>query len=226
MNRYSILKNREILLLKSKPCFWGKCAFCDYIEDNSNDALLINSINISLLKNVTGEKKALEIINSGSCFELPQETLTEIYNTIDKKNINKLYLESHFSYKNKIQNFKDYFKIPIIFKTGIETFDEDFRNRVLNKNVHFKYVEEVRNYFDSVCLMVGILGQTKDMIKKDIDILLNNFEYGAINIYTENSTPIKRDEHLIEWFKNTYSFLKDYENIDVLFENTDFGVGE
>ena len=40
MDRYSkvINKNlREIVLLKALPCIWGKCAFCDYIDDNGKD---------------------------------------------------------------------------------------------------------------------------------------------------------------------------------------------
>ena len=40
MERYSrILEKdkREIVLLKSRPCIWGKCSFCDYIEDNDID---------------------------------------------------------------------------------------------------------------------------------------------------------------------------------------------
>ena len=27
---------REICLLRSFPCVWGKCSFCDYIEDYPN----------------------------------------------------------------------------------------------------------------------------------------------------------------------------------------------
>ena len=37
MDRYSKVTNknvREIVLLKALPCIWGKCAFCDYIDDN------------------------------------------------------------------------------------------------------------------------------------------------------------------------------------------------
>ena len=40
MNRYSVIddKNpREIVLLRSHPCRWGRCFFCDYIADNSID---------------------------------------------------------------------------------------------------------------------------------------------------------------------------------------------
>ncbi len=36
----------------------------------------------------------------------------------------------------------------------------------------------------------------------------------------------KRDEELIKWFEKEYSFLKDNKTIEVLFENTDFGVGD
>lgn len=53
-----------------------------------------------------------------------------------------------------------------MFKTGIESFDYDFRENVLNKNAKFTDVKEVSDYFDSACLMVGIKGQTKEMIEK------------------------------------------------------------
>ena len=37
--------------------------------------------------------------------------------------------------------------------------------------------------------MVGIKGQTKrNDSKKDLDILLNNFDHGTINVFVNNST--------------------------------------
>lgn len=226
MDRYSVLNNREIVLLKSFPCFWGKCSFCDYIEDNSLNEDDINKLNYEVLSNITGEKKVLEVINSGSCFELPKETLVQIKKIIKEKNIEKLYLESHWNYRKKLNEMKEFFGVPIIFKIGIETFHNDFRNNFLNKNAHFDDYKEVKEHFQSVCLMVGIKGQTKEMIKRDIDILINNFEYGTINIFTLNSTPLERDEEIIKWFNEEYKYLENMENIDVLFENTDFGVGD
>ena len=229
MNRYSKITNkntREIVLLKAFPCIWGKCTFCDYIEDNSNNEQEIDKTNFEVLENVTGEYGVLEVINSGSCFELPKKTLEKIKEIIKEKNIKKLFLESHWCYKNKLEDMKNFFGIPIIFKIGVETFDDDFRNVVLNKNAKFKNFQEVKKYFQSVCLMVGIKGQTKEMIKKDIDIVLNNFSYSTINIYTENTTLFKRDKNLIKWFEKEYRFLEDKDNVEVLFENTDFGVGE
>lgn len=229
MDRYNIINNknkREIVLLKSFPCIWGKCSFCDYIEDNSKNEEEIVNLNKKVLNNIEGVYGVLEVINSGSVFEIPKETLIDIKKIVDKKNIKKIFFESHWCYRNRLDEIRTFFKIPVIFKTGIETFDDDFRNRVLNKNAKFNDVEEVKKYFDSVCLMIGIHGQTKEMIDRDIDILLNNFSYGTVNIWTENTTKFKRDEELIKWFKKKYKFLKDDPRIEILFENTDFGVGE
>ncbi|NFF61748.1 radical SAM protein [Clostridium botulinum] len=230
MERYNIIKNknqREIVLLKSRPCFWGKCSFCDYIDDNSLNESDMNALNSDILKNVTGIYKTLEVINSASCFDLPSETLNKIKETTISKDIKKLFFESHWIYRHKLKDMRKFFdNTSIIFKIGIETFDNNFRNKILNKNAVFDDYKDVQKYFDSVCIMVGIKGQTKDMIKKDIDILLNHFSYGTVNIFTENSTNVKRDTELISWFKEEYKFLDTVEKIEVLYENTDFGVGD
>ncbi len=228
MIRYNVIdhKNkREIVLLKASPCIWGRCTFCDYIEDNSIDTQFNINFNREVLQNVKGKHKVLEVINSGSCFELPNETLQDIKNIIDSKGIEKLFLESHWIYRHRLQEMEQFFNIPITFKCGIETFDNHFRNEVLKKGAVFSVPEEVAKYFNSICLMVGIKGQTQDMIKKDMDYLLNYFKYGCVNLYVENSTPLKRDDELVNWFKQNYSFLEDKSNIEVLWNNTDFGVG-
>ena len=207
MDRYSEITNknqREIVLLKAFPCVWGKCSFCDYILDNSNFEDEINKLNFEVLENITGKYKVLEVINSGSCFELPKATLAKIKEIIKEKKIEKLFLESHWAYKNRIQEMRDYFEIPITFKIGVETFDYDFRNGYLNKNAKFKTVEELKEYFDSPCIMVGI----------------------TINVFVNNTSSVKRDEELVNWFSNKYKHLVDNPKIEILFNNTDFGVGD
>ena len=230
MDRYSIIngKNeREIVLLKSFPCVWGKCSFCDYISDNSKDKCEVMSVNKPILQMITGEKGVLEVINSGSVFEIPTEDLEEIRRIVKEKNIKRLYFEAHWCYRKRLQEIKDFFSgVEVMFKTGIETFDDEFRNDILTKNVHFSSLEEVSSLYDSICLMVGIQGQTKEMVKRDIEIVETKFKKATINIWTENTTKFKRDEALIKWFEKEYSYLRDDENIEVLFENTDFGVGE
>ena len=229
MERYNKItdKNpREIVLLKGKPCAWGKCRFCDYIDDNSRDIDTINDLNYEILSRVTGELGVLEVINSGSCFELPKETLKMIKDIIIKKQIHRLFFEAHWMYRKHLQKMREYMGIPITFKIGVETFNRSFREDYLNKHANFDSPEEVRRYFDSPCLMVGIKGQTKEMIDYDIQMLKMHFELGTVNVFTNNSTDVKRDPELVDWFMNKYAYLLEDPSVEVLYEKTDFGVGD
>lgn len=228
IERYDVIldKNpREILLLKSKNCKWGRCSFCDYIHDNSEDLEEIIAVNQSVLKKVTGQYGQLEIINSGSCFELPEKTLEDIKHIVEEKNIQHVYFESHWMYRHRLGEIRNFFNVPITFKCGVETFDDTFRNEVLKKGMPVKDPMEIRQYFNSICLMVGIKGQTKEMIKRDMELLLEHFERGCINIFIENSTDLKRDDELVLWFKENYGYLEKEPSIEILWNNTDFGVG-
>ena len=229
MDRYSEITNknqREIVLLKGFPCVWGKCSFCDYIEDNGTQEDEMNRLNEQVLANITGKYKVLEVINSGSCFELPKATLWRIREIIKEKGIEKLFLESHWCYKNRLQKMRDFFGIPIIFKIGVETFDYTFRNEFLNKNAKFQDYKELKQYFDSPCMMVGIKGQAKEMIERDMAIVEANFDHATINVYVNNTTAIKRDEELVTWFVEKYAYLDKDPRFEVLYNNTDFGVGD
>ena len=218
---------REMVLLKGRPCAWSKCTFCDYIHDNSKSEEECYELNRETLSHVTGKYGALEVINSGSIFELDQRTLTLIRDIIRAKGITLLYVECYFAYRHRLDEIRSFFGIPVIFKCGIETFDDEFRNGVLNKGIHIDSVDDVARYFDSICLMVGIVGQTREMIARDINILLANFEYGCVNVFCNNTTPIKADPELIAWFDETYGdMLRSSDNIDYLYNNTDFGVGQ
>lgn len=226
--RYSEVKNknkREIVLLKGAPCKWGRCKFCDYILDNSEDTESNIKINDEVLDRITGEYGVLEVINSGSVFELPKETLNRIKNIVVEKKIKLLFFEAHWVYKNRLDEIREFFNIPIIFKLGLETFDDHFRNDILYKGIVIKTPEDVSKYYDSICLMVGIEGQKRESIDKDIEYLLKYFKKGCINVWIENSTGFKRDQELVNWFKEKYYYLEDNENIEVLWNNTDFGVG-
>lgn len=226
--RYSKVTNknkREILLLKASPCKWGRCKFCDYILDNSENEEENIKTNEKELQKVTGEFGVLEVINSGSIFELPKKNLDTIKKIVQEKDIKLLIFEAHWIYKKRLQELKDFFNIPVIYKLGLETFDDNFRNNVLNKGIIINHPTDVSKYYDSICLMVGIKGQTKESIDKDIEYLLKYFKKGCINIWIENSTGFKRDNELVKWFKEKYYYLESNENIEILWNNTDFGVG-
>lgn len=228
MERYSTIDDkirREIVLLKATPCRWGRCRFCDYIEDNSTDFQEIEEMNRQILSKVTGKYGVLEVIDSASVFELTENTMEDIRGVVRKKEIHRLFFEAHWIYRHRLDEIRDFFQIPITFKTGVETFDNQFREEVLKKGAHFTSWKEVKRYFDSPCIMVGIQGQTREMIDRDMDILLSHFELGTVNIFVNNSGPIRRDEELVQWFTEKYYFLKDEPKIDILFDITDFGVG-
>lgn len=226
--RYSKITNknqREICLLRGFPCAWGKCAFCDYIEDNGRDEAAMVQLNRQVLSQVTGEFGVLEVINSGSCFELPEQTLEEIAALITEKKIGTLFFEAHWMYRRRLEEMRRRMGVPIVFKIGVETFDRDFRERVLKKHADFSGPEEVAQWFDSPCLMVGIRGQTREMIAHDIDCLKRYFRLGTVNVYNNNTTAIRRDEELVRWFMEEYRWLLDDPSVEVLYEITDFGVG-
>lgn len=226
--RYSRIvgKNeREICLLRGFPCRWGRCSFCDYIEDNGTDGAAMAEQNRRTLSHVTGEWGVLEVINSGSCFELPEETLEDICAILREKKIGKLFFEAHWMYRTRLDKMRERMGIPIVFKIGVETFDRDFRERVLNKNADFDSPQEVARYFDSPCLMVGIQGQTREMIAYDMECLKKYFKLGTVNVFNNNTTHVKRDEELVRWFMEEYDWLFKDPAVEVLYEVTDFGVG-
>ena len=81
-------------------------------------------------------------------------------------------------------------------------------------------------YFDSPCLMVGIQGQTREMIDYDIRMLKQHFRLGTVNVFRQQHHGHPADEELVRWFLDTYGWLREDPAVEVLVENTDFGVGD
>ena len=78
MERYSIINeknSREIVLLRGSGCVYRKCIFCDYYTDRCSDEDENFRLNKAVLEKVTGIFGDLEVINSGSVFELDKKTL-------------------------------------------------------------------------------------------------------------------------------------------------------
>ena len=76
MDRYALIHTkmpREFVLLQGTGCRWGKCTFCDYHSDTSDNPFAVNE---PILRQVTGQYGVLDIINSGSAMELDEETIS------------------------------------------------------------------------------------------------------------------------------------------------------
>lgn len=230
MNRYNVITNkfpREIVLLRSYPCKWGRCFFCDYIDDNMSNEDAMIAENKAILEHVKGTYGVLEVINSASVFELPRGTWAHIKETCEAKGIHTVAFEAYYNYKERLQEVRDFFApLEVTFKCGVESFDEEFRNGYLQKNIHFTSPQEVADHFDTICLLVGIKGQTREMIDEDIRIGKAYFKRLCINVFVNNTTLVKRDDELVAYLEEHYRHLDDDPQVEMLWHNTDFGVGD
>lgn len=231
MERYSIIKEknpREIVLLKGFNCNYGKCSFCNYILDNTENENEMIEINFNILDKVTGEYSVLEVINSGSVFELNKDTLYKIKEICENKNIKILYFEAYFGYLNRLNEIRDFFSDQEIrFIIGIETFDNNYRTQILNKNffINDEILEKLKKEYCTALLLICTEGQTKEQIIHDIEFTKKNFKEVVVSIFINNGTSILRDEKLVSWFlKDLYPTLKADTQVEILIDNKDFGV--
>lgn len=86
--------------------------------------------------------------------------------------------------------------------------------------------KEIAEYADEVCLLFGITGQNTASMRKDIKTGLTYFQRICINLMTENTSPVKPDKRVINAFmQDIYPQYRENERVDILLENTEFGVG-
>ena len=227
MDRYALIHTkmpREFVLLQGAGCKWKKCTFCDYHEDVSEHPFTMNE---PVLRQVTGQYGVLDVINSGSVMELDSDTIALIKEVVKEKNIHMLWFEAHYMYRKKLALFAEQFApVQVKFRCGVETFDADLRDTWKKGIPSSVTPEDVAKYFQGVCLLCCTQGESKEHIMKDIEIAQKHFEYFSVNVFCNNSTQVKQDKELAQWFaREVYPKIKDEEGIEVLMENTDLGVG-
>ena len=227
MDRYALIHTkmpREFVLLQGTGCRWKKCTFCDYHDDVSKHPFTINE---PVLRQVTGQYGVLDVINSGSPLDLDEETIALIKEVVKEKQIHTLWFEAHYMYRKKLADFAQQFApVQVKFRCGVETFDVALRDAWKKGIPSSVTPEDVAKYFQGVCLLCCTQGESKEHIIKDIEIAQTHFEYFSVNVFCNNSTSVKQDKELVQWFaEEVYPRIKDEEGIEVLMENTDLGVG-
>ncbi|QAT44111.1 radical SAM protein [Aminipila luticellarii] len=230
--RYSVIteKNpREIVLLRGNGCKWRRCSFCDYHLDFNLNPKLNYQLNAKVLAKVTGQFKRLEVINSGSFSDLDQDTMNLIKKLCIGKGITTLYFECHWMDRLHIAAAREAFGalgIRLEIKGGVETFDRKYRESVLCKGIDTDDPKEIAEYYDQICLLFGITGQTQDSMERDLEIGLTYFKRVCVNLMSKNSTAITPDKEVLSSFMSTlYPRYKGNPRVDILVSNTDFGVG-
>ncbi|WP_317393867.1 radical SAM protein [Agathobaculum desmolans] len=233
LTRYSVIadKNpREIVLLRGRGCAWKRCRFCDYHLDASHDAAANLALNRTALAQVTGAYHRLEAINSGSFAELDEDTVREIERVCREKAIRDLHIESHWIWRRTIPALRARFAelgVRLHVKIGVETFDAAYRERVLDKGIDQADPAKIAADFDDCCLLFGLTGQTADSMRRDIETGLAWFDRVCVNIMVPNTTAVYPDDAVRAVFaREIYPQYKDDPRVDILFDNTDFGVGE
>lgn len=232
MQRYSVItdKNpREIILLRGSGCKWRRCTFCDYHLDFSRDNDANFELNKPIIDQVVGIYGKLEVINSGSFCDLDENTVSAIVEKCIEASINEVHFECHWMHRGEVKGLRERFErrgIDVKVKIGVETFDRDFRERVLVKGIDESDPAVIAREFDEVCLLFGISGQTVETMESDILTGLEHFERVCVNVMCDNSTKIKPDSEVIRQFVlHIMPKFAENDRVDILIENTDFGVG-
>lgn len=227
MKRYSLIEEkmpREFLLLQGTGCRWRKCTFCDYHTDTGPHPYEVNR---PVLEQVTGRYGVLDIINSGSATELDEETIQHIIRLVRDKHIHTLWLEVHYLYRHRLKALAERFAPATVkFRCGVESFSPALRSRWHKGIPDEVTAADIARHFSGVCLLVCTEGDSRERILSDIATARRHFEYFSVNLFCNNSTPIRRDEQLATWFiSEVYPLIKDDPHIEVLVDNTDLGVG-
>lgn len=229
--RYAVIneKNkREIVMLRGSGCQWRRCRFCDYHLDYSKDAAANFRLNQEVLKKITGCYHKLEVINSGSFVDLDTDTMALIEKICREKAITELHFECHWQHREAIPPLKEHFAqkgIQVKVKIGVETFDGIFRESYLDKGIDAD-AAEIAQYFDEVCLLMGLAGQSVASMLLDITTGLCYFQRVCVNIMQANGKPIKPSPQVIDDFISyILPIYQDDWRVDILLENTAFGVG-
>ena len=172
----------------------------------------------------------LEVINSGSLMDLDEATLSLIRDICLQKNIHELHFECHWMHRKELPSYRAFFTdagIAVKIKIGVETFDADFREHVLDKGIDETDPAVIAAGFDEVCLLFGLSGQTVTSMRNDIETGLAYFERVCVNLMVENSTPVRPDTAVLaDFMEHIYPFYRDDPRVDILLNNTDFGVGK
>ena len=113
-----------------------------------------------------------------------------------------------------IDNFADIIKgttLPYILEKYFSGYTEEFRQMVTKESTEYEKTMPLPPMPGSI---------------EFIRMLKEHFELGTVNVFTDNSTDVKRDQELVDWFMEKYAWLLDDPTVEVLYEKTDFGVGD
>ncbi len=155
--------------------------------------------------------------------------MREVERVCREKGIQTLHFECHWMHRREIPALRARFAalgVETRIKIGVETFDRAYRENILHKGIGVSDPAEIAALFDECCLLFGLSGQTAASMQHDIETGLAHFDRVCVNIMVENTTPIHPDPQVIaEFCRAVEPLYRDNPRVDILMQNTDFGVG-
>ena len=223
-----------VVILKSFRCAWGKCTFCPFFLESSNnlaDVIKTNEKIIELLRKAVREHNItkITIFNGGSFFELPLKTILDLAELAQGKTIG---IETRPEYLtiNNVDKLMSLLKPrELEIRIGLEVWDEHIRNKVLNKGIPQKEVYRIielrkhikEKYGEKIkfiaYILFGIEGISQEAIIESIDKFNKTFD-GVIALKYRKILPNHPNETHIP--KELLKTIKDKcTKIDINEEN-------
>jgi len=237
-NRVFIIDDKQFgfkrvnVLLKSVDCInSGRCIFCSYWMDNSNNLYEIKNINSNTIKSYKpiNEPNIVSISPSASIFELPFQTLQEIKDKDWGDKVEFYLTEAHYHYRKLIPVFNDFMEREWRVKIGIETFNDDIRKQ-MGKDFELD-LRDLKRHTDCINILSGFKFQNKTDILEDLKIAAENFKYVDWNILDTKMMPINKtkyaDEELIKWCISIVpEIISKYPHIKAWLNASDYVEGD
>ena len=129
-------------------------------------------------------------------------------------------------YRHSLAGFAEQFDCRVHYRIGVETFNPDLRLKWKKGIGRDVTAEEIRRYFDGICLLAGVKGQTLEDIKSSVETAERLFDYYSVNLFCPNSSQEERDDELADAFiREIVPSLRKSRKAEILIDNTDLGVG-
>ena len=148
---FSIGKSLTIIL-RTEGCYYAKeggCLMCAYLMDSSPEKItaknIINQFNYAIEKYREDIKDldnfSIKIFTSGSFLddrEVPKEAREYIFKKLSEfDNLKEIAIESRpeFITEDKLEEIRNYLNINVEIGVGIESFNEEIREKAINKGI-------------------------------------------------------------------------------------------
>ncbi len=157
LNLDGVQTNRLLLVLKTPPCKYNQCTMCGF-TNNAGRNIRLRNIQRQYQNSIAGEDfsdiRRIDFPTAGNFYndrELPPESRNYLFYEVSKLPVDSVMVETRVDYltEEKVRESKSYLRNDqtIELATGLESADDNIRNKVLRKSLSKKGFER----FADIC---------------------------------------------------------------------------